>query len=177
MKIKLLQRLRSFSIPQKKPLPTPPEVWQDPIYFIGFGLGSGAIPIAPGTFGTLFAIPFYLLIATLPLFWYVIVVVLFILFSSYICDRLSKKIKLHDHPGMCLDEFAGFFVTMINAPFGWQWILLGFVLFRIFDIVKPWPINWLDEKIHGGFGMVIDDVVAGLFACVIIQIAKILFIT
>ena len=71
---------------------------------------------------------------------------------------------------MCIDEFAGFFVTMINAPHGWTWIVLGFLLFRLFDIWKPWPINFIDEKMHGGFGMVLDDIVAGIFAMFIIQL-------
>jgi len=156
---------------RSKPSPgTPEKVWRDPLYFAAFGLGSGAMPFAPGTFGTLLAIPFYLLLQPLSLFSYIIFVIAFFIFSSWICERISKEIQTHDHPGMCIDEFAGFFVTMINAPFGWGWILLGFTLFRIFDILKPWPINIIDQKIHGGFGMVFDDIVAGLFAMIIIQI-------
>lgn len=158
-----------------KPIPPVPEkVWQDPIYFIAFGLGSGAIPFAPGTFGTLMAIPFYLLLSQLPLLYYLVFVVAFFAFSSWICTRVSNEIHEHDHPGMCIDEFAGFFVTMINAPLGWPWVLLGFVLFRLFDIWKPWPISYLDEKVPGGFGMVLDDIVAGLFAMAIIQILRII---
>lgn len=71
---------------------------------------------------------------------------------------------------MCIDEFAGFFVTMINAPHGWQWIALGFVLFRLFDIWKPGVIHYIDDHMHGGWGMIFDDVVAGLFAMLIIQL-------
>jgi len=148
----------------------PVAVWQDPVYFVAFGLGSGMMPIAPGTFGTLMAIPFYLLLQSLPLIAYLIFTLGFIVFSSWISDRVSREIKVHDHPGMCIDEFAGFFVTMIHAPLGWQWIVLGFLLFRLFDIWKPWPIHVLDEKIHGGFGMVLDDIVAGVFAMVVIQL-------
>lgn len=150
--------------------PVPKAVWKNPFYFIAFGFGSGTIPIAPGTFGTLAAIPFYLLLRPLPLSLYVLFTIFFIAASSWLCERVSREIQSHDHPGMCIDEFVGFFVTMINAPHGWTWIILGFLLFRIFDIWKPGPIKWLDEKIHGGFGMILDDVVAGLFAMVIIQI-------
>lgn len=150
--------------------PIPPEVWQNPLYFIAFGLGSGAIPFAPGTFGTLMAIPFYLLLRPLPLIAYIFVVLIFVVFSSWLSDRISREIKSHDHPGMCIDEFAGFFVTMINAPHGFYWIVLGFLLFRLFDIWKPWPIYVLDEKVHGGFGMVLDDIVAGIYALVVMQI-------
>jgi len=155
---------------KKTPPPVPEAVWQNPLYFLAFGLGSGAMPFAPGTFGTLMAIPFYLALRSLPLTAYIIFVIAFFALSAYLCDRLSREIHVHDHPGMCIDEFAGFFVTMINAPHGVGWIILGFILFRIFDIWKPWPIGLIDEKVTGGVGMVLDDVVAGLFSCAIIQI-------
>lgn len=158
-----------------KPIPpVPAKVWQDPIYFIAFGFGSGAIPFAPGTFGTLMAIPFYLCLQALPFIYYLAFVILFAIFSSWICERVSREIHEHDHPGMCLDEFAGFFVTMINAPHGWPWIILGFLLFRVFDIWKPWPIRYLDEHVHGGLGMVLDDIVAGIFAMLVIQVLVII---
>lgn len=155
-----------------KPIPPiPAKVWTNPLYFLAFGLGSGAAPFAPGTFGTLMAIPFYLILSHfLSLTAYIIFTLIFIALSSWISDIVSRHIHEHDHPGMCIDEFAGFFVTMIGAPAGWPWVLLGFVLFRLFDIWKPWPIRTIDEKVHGGFGMILDDVVAGLFAFFIIQI-------
>lgn len=166
----MLKKMKS----RKKPaLAVPEAVWQKPLYFVAFGLGSGAMPFAPGTFGTLLAIPFYLLLQPLPLPSYIFFVIAFIIASSWICDRVSREIHEHDHPGMCIDEFAGFFVTMINAPAGWMWVLAGFLLFRLFDIWKPWPIHVMDEKIHGGFGMVLDDVVAGIFAMIILQILRI----
>lgn len=155
--------------------PIPEAVWRKPLYFAAFGLGSGAIPIAPGTFGTLLAIPFYLLFQPLSLMAYILFVIIFIIASSWICDRVSNEIHAHDHPGMCIDEFAGFFVTMINAPQGWIWIVIGFLLFRLFDIWKPWPINYIDENVQGGFGMILDDVVAGLFAMIIIQLLHFIF--
>lgn len=159
----------TFTKNAKQTPDTPEAVWRNPLYFIAFGFGSGAMPFAPGTFGTLMAIPFYLVFRPLPLWAYLIFVVLVIAGSSWLCERLSRQIDVHDHPGMCIDEFAGFFVTMINAPHGIGWILLGFGLFRLFDILKPWPISFLDENVHGGFGMVLDDVVAGIFAMLIIQ--------
>jgi len=163
----IFEKLKSRS----KPSPDIPEkVWRDPSYFVAFGLGSGAMPFAPGTFGTLLAIPFYLLLQPLSLIPYIIFVIAFFIFSSWVCERVSHETHTHDHPGMCIDEFAGFFVTMINAPLGWSWIVLGFILFRIFDILKPWPIHIIDQKVHGGFGMVLDDIVAGLFAMTLIQL-------
>jgi len=150
--------------------PVPDKVWQDPLYFTAFGFGSGAMPFAPGTFGTLMAIPFYLALRPLPVIFYLGIVLIVIALSSWLSGIISRQINVHDHPGMCIDEIVGFLVTMINAPHGWPWIVLGFLLFRFFDIWKPWPISIIDEKIHGGFGMILDDVVAGIFSCVIIQI-------
>lgn len=159
---------------RKKVIPPVPEkVWQDPIYFVAFGFGTGAIPFAPGTFGTLMAIPFYLLLSPLPVIPYVVFLGLFIAFSSWICSRLSREINVHDHVGMNIDEFAGFFVTMTAVPAGFGWIVMGFLLFRFFDIIKPWPIGYIDEKVQGGFGMILDDVIAGIFACAILQIIRI----
>ena len=154
--------------------PLPEAIWHQPLYFIDFGFGSGAMPLAPGTFGTLMAIPFYMVLQALPLAAYLIFVIIFCIFSIWICDRVSRDIGIHDHPGMCIDEFAGFFVTMIDAPPGFTWIILGFVLFRLFDIWKPWPIFFIDKKIHGGIGIVLDDIVAGIFSMVGIQLIKIL---
>ena len=150
--------------------PIPPEEWKNPIYFIAFGFGVGVIPFAPGTFGTLAAVLIYLLIQPLPLFSYLIFTAIFIIISIFISDWVSKRIHIHDHPGMCIDEFAGFFVTMINAPLGFGWIVLGFVLFRIFDIFKPWPINYIDRHVHGGLGMILDDILAGIYAMFSIQL-------
>ncbi|OGT58525.1 MAG: hypothetical protein A3F43_05380 [Gammaproteobacteria bacterium RIFCSPHIGHO2_12_FULL_42_10] len=164
--INIFNKLKRASKPRA---PIPKAVWYNPLYFLAFGLGSGAIPIAPGTFGTLVAIPCYLLLRNLSLTYYILFVILFIAASSVLSDYISRKIHEHDHPGMCIDEFAGFFVTMINAPYGISWIILGFILFRLFDIWKPWPIRWIDQHINNGFGMILDDVVAGLFAMVMIQ--------
>jgi phosphatidylglycerophosphatase A len=150
--------------------PVPNKIWRDPLYFIAFGFGSGALPFAPGTFGTLLAIPFYWLMQPLSLTFYLTLVIIFTLASAWICQKVSREIQYHDHPGMCIDEFIGFFVTMIHAPPGISWIIVGFLLFRLFDIWKPWPINLIDKKMTGGFGMIFDDIVAGLFAMIIIQI-------
>lgn len=151
--------------------PFPAAVWRNPLYFLAFGLGSGRSPYAPGTVGTIVAIPCYLLLVYfLSPAAYLIFTVAFIAFSSWLCERISNETGTHDHPGMNIDEFAGFFVTMIAAPQGWLWIVLGFLLFRLFDIWKPWPISYIDKHIDNGFGMILDDVVAGIFACGIIQL-------
>ena len=139
-------------------------VLTNPIHFLAIGLGSGLAPKAPGTFGTIAAIPLYLLLVQLPLTAYVAVVVLACLLGIWICHQTSKDMGVHDHKAIVWDEFAGFWITMIAAPAGWLWILIGFVLFRFFDVIKPWPISWLDKHVHGGLGIMIDDILAGLFS-------------
>lgn len=155
---------------QKKIPPLPKTVWRKPLHFAAFGFGAGTLPVAPGTFGTLIAIPIYLALAYMPVFFYILAVLLITLGSIWICDRVEKELKIHDHPGMCLDEIVGYLVTMICAPMGLLAILLGFLLFRLFDIWKPWPIRRLDQSLGGGFGTVIDDVLAGVYALISLQL-------
>jgi phosphatidylglycerophosphatase A len=88
----------------------------------------------------------------------------------YLCDRTSRDLGVHDHTGIVWDEMLGFLVTMWWAPTGWIWVLLGFLLFRIFDILKPWPIGWLDRRVPGGLGIMLDDVLAGIFALAALQL-------
>ncbi len=142
----------------------------DPVHLLATGFGAGLLPKAPGTFGTLAAVPFYLLLARLPLSVYLVALVLGILAGIWICGRTSRDLGVHDHPGIVWDEFAGFFVTMIAAPAGWLWVVVGFVLFRVFDILKPWPIGWLDRRVQGGVGIMLDDLLAGAYAWVVLQL-------
>jgi len=141
-----------------------------PVHFLALGFGSGLAPKAPGTFGTLMAVPLYLLLQPLSLNAYLIVVILVTLAGIYICDKSSEMLQVHDHPGIVWDEFAGFFITMIAAPAGIAWLIVGFLLFRFFDIIKPWPIKRIDQSVKGGFGIMLDDVIAGVFAAVCLQI-------
>jgi len=150
--------------------PTFKQLFKNPNHLFAFGFGSGLAKKAPGTFGTLAAIPFFLLLQNLswPLYlsWLLVTFALGVLW----CDRSSKALGVHDHGGIVWDEFVGFWITMFMAPTGWAWILIGFVLFRFFDVLKPWPINWLDKKVHGGFGIMIDDVLAGIYALIVLQL-------
>ena len=139
------------------------------VHFFAFGFGSGAAPKAPGTFGTLAAIPLYLLLAQLPLYGYLAALVATFAFGVYVCDRAAQDMQVHEHGGIVWDEFVGFWITMAFLPVHWVWIVSGFVLFRLFDILKPFPISWLDKRVKGGFGIMIDDVLAGLFALAILQ--------
>jgi len=144
--------------------------WRNPIHLLAFGLGSGAAPKAPGTFGTLAAVPLYLLLQPLADLQYLVLVLLLFLFGIWLCDRTSRDLGVHDHGGIVWDEWIGFLITMWMAPPGWYWLLAGFCLFRLFDILKPWPISWLDRRVSGGLGIMLDDVLAGIFGFVIIQL-------
>ncbi|RTE67266.1 phosphatidylglycerophosphatase A [Amphritea opalescens] len=153
----------------------PPSVWRNPIHFLAFGLGSGASPWAPGTAGTIAAIPLFLLIQPLSLFWYAVVLLVTFVVGIYLCGKTSEDMGVHDHGGIVWDEFVGYWITMFAAPAGWQWMLVGFVLFRIFDILKPWPISWADKKVAGGLGIMLDDVLAGLVALGLLQLLTLFF--
>lgn len=142
----------------------------DPIQFLAVGFGSGLAPKAPGTFGTLAAIPLFILLSSLSIEAYIAIVVVLSIAGVYICEKAAKAAGVHDHPAIVWDEFIGYFITMILAPVTWQSIVVGFVLFRIFDIFKPWPISYLDKYVHGGFGIMIDDILAGIFALICMQV-------
>lgn len=142
----------------------------NPVHALAFGFGSGLSPKAPGTAGTLAAIPLYLLMSSLPLIAYVIMLVVTFAIGVYLCDKTSRDLDVHDHPGIVWDEFVGYWITMLAAPAGWLWVFVGFLWFRLFDVLKPWPINWLDAKVEGGFGIMIDDVLAGIMALICVHL-------
>jgi len=148
----------------------PARALRHPVNFLALGFGSGLAPVAPGTAGTLVAIPVYLLLQPLaPAIYLPLVAVLF-LAGIPICAFTANWLKVHDHPGIVWDEVVGYLVTMAFAPAGWLPVVAGFVLFRIFDVAKPWPILWLDRQVHGGFGIMLDDLLAGVFAAAALQL-------
>jgi len=142
---------------------------KNPVHFLALGFGSGLAAKAPGTFGTLAAVPLVYLMSHLSLTAFIIITVISTLVGFYICDKAAKDMGVHDHGAIVWDEVAGLMITMIAAPAGVLWMVIGFALFRFFDILKPWPIRWLDAKVHGGFGIMIDDVLAGIFALICLQ--------
>jgi len=142
---------------------------RDPRHFLALGFGSGLMPKAPGTMGTVVAVPLFLLLQQLPLWSYLLMLLATFLLGIWLCDVTARNLGVHDHPGIVWDEFVGYWVTMVAAPAGWPWLLLGFCLFRVFDIAKPWPIRQVDRRVGGGFGIMFDDVLAGIYAWLLLQ--------
>src|SRR5215216_773914 len=138
------------------------KVFQDPLFFLAFGFGSGLLAKIPGTWGTIVAIPVYLLLRPLPVFLYVSV-------GIFICQKVSQVLGEEDYPGIVWDEIVGYLFTMTAIPLKLQWVLLGFVLFRLFDVLKPWPIAYFDRHIKGGFGIMLDDFLAAIPSWLILQ--------
>jgi phosphatidylglycerophosphatase A len=136
----------------------------NPIHFLALGFGSGLLPKAPGTFGTLAAIPLYLLLAPASMSVYLAIIIVMSIAGVYICGKAAKDAGVHDHGAIVWDEIVGFLITMFLIPMTWQSIAVGFILFRIFDIFKPWPISFIDKNIHGGLGIMLDDIIAGFAA-------------
>ena len=139
-------------------------VLTDPVNLLAFGFGIGLAPFAPGTFGSLLGVLLFWL--TLDFGSYVQLGVAAALFVSgiWICGRSSAQLGVHDHGGIVWDEIAGMYVSLFLAPPTWLGFAIGFALFRFFDIVKPWPIRDLDHRLGGGLGIMLDDLVAALYA-------------
>lgn len=137
--------------------------------YITTGFGFGFAPIMPGTFGTLWGIPLVLCLAALSQYLYVAALFLIMLAGIFLCTWYENFANTHDAKEVVIDEVVGYAFAMALLPVSWQMLLLAFVLFRFFDIVKPFPISWIDKKVKGGFGVMMDDVVAGVFSNIILH--------
>ena len=142
-----------------------------PTGFLAFGFGSGLSPVAPGTAGTVASLPFAAMLVQLPLPIALAVVVVSFFVGIYLCGETGRRLGVHDHGGIVWDEFVGMWLVLIFVPFHWAWWLAAFALFRFFDAVKPWPISWLDRKVEGGLGVMIDDILAAIYALAILAVA------
>lgn len=140
------------------------EILLDPVHALAFGFGAGLSPVAPGTVGTLVTVPLVALTWPLPFALRGGLCVLLVAAGIWLCGASARKLGVHDFGGIVFDEIAGFYLVMLLVPVGWWWMLAGFVAFRFFDIAKPWPIGLLDRRVQGGTGIMIDDLVAALFA-------------
>ena len=148
-----------------------------PAGWLASGFGSGLAPVAQGTFGSLAAFLPWLLLRELPLWLYVLVLVGGFAIGVWACNIAGRALGVDDHRSLVWDEFIGQWIALIpllipallpDARMSWWMLLPAFVLFRLFDVWKPWPIRWLDRRVKGGFGVMIDDVIAGLFAAIVL---------
>lgn len=141
-----------------------------PAHFLALGFGSGLSPIAPGTMGTLVTLPLVWLLAFSGQTSYLLITVLACIAGVWICGRTARDMGVHDHGAIVWDEVAGMLLTMLAVPVNWLTLLVGFLLFRLLDILKPWPISYLDKHVHGGAGIMADDILAGLMACALMHL-------
>ncbi|MBI2027480.1 MAG: phosphatidylglycerophosphatase A [Deltaproteobacteria bacterium] len=135
--------------------------------------GAGYLPHAPGTWGTGVGLLLFLLIRLFiskHSFLYIALVIFFIIFSIYVASKAEKFLNKKDAPEIVIDEIAGFLVTCIALPAGFLWLLAAFILFRLGDILKPFPARWVQNNCKGGLGIVGDDVIAGIYACLALQL-------
>ena len=162
---------KTLSAEQRHALLATPAGW------LACGFGSGLAPVAQGTFGSLAALLPWLLLRELPLWIYVIVLLAGFGIGVWACGIAGRALHVDDHRSLVWDEFIGQWVTLLPllvpsllpaSGFHWWMLALGFVLFRLFDVWKPWPIRWFDRRVKGGFGVMIDDVIAGVFAAVVL---------
>ena len=153
-----------------------PALWRvaftTPWGFLAMGFGSGLIRGAPGTAGTVVAIPLALVLVSLPTL--VALVVVFSLFAAGIllCRAAAAALGQSDPGAIVWDEFVGFCMAAVLAPAGWSWFVAAFLAFRFFDIAKPWPIRWLERHVGGGIGIMIDDVVAAVYAALLLRLLE-----
>mgnify|MGYP001363683598 FL=1 len=136
----------------------------DPVHLLAFGLGTGLSPWAPGTVGTLLAVPFAWLMLDWPMAWRVATVAIAIAGGILICGASARRLGVHDHPAIVLDEIAALQALALTLPKHAAWFASAFILFRFFDIAKPWPIRDMDHRLRGGLGIMLDDLMAALYA-------------
>jgi len=153
---------------------SPKGLLRHPAGWIATGFGSGFSPRAPGTVGSTAALLPWLRLRTLSLPFYALAVVLAFAIGVWASGWVVRRSGVQDPQVVVWDEFVGVWIALAAAPTGWIWMLAGFALFRLFDIWKPWPVSWADEKLHGGFGVMLDDVFAGIYALGAMQLAVLL---
>ncbi len=138
----------------------------NPWHLIAVGLGSGLLPKAPGTYGSLAAMPICMGLLYLEWYYVLLIAVITFIVGWYASDVTEKAMGMHDNSSIVIDEFCGMFISILFFPPIWYLAVLAFVLFRFFDVLKPWPISFFDSRIGGGFGVMLDDVIAGIFALI-----------
>jgi len=151
------------------------DVVRDPVHWLAFGFGSGLLPIAPGTWASLFTAIVFWLVAPLPTIDFTVVIVAMFIVGIWICGESAQRIGVHDHGGIVFDEIVGMLLTLTVVSHEPVWIAVAFVLFRIADIWKPWPIRDVDHRLAGGLGIMLDDVLAAFYAALVTLLMQRLF--
>ncbi len=145
------------------------QLFAHPANFLALGFGSGLSRFAPGTAGSLVALPLFVCMPKANHFFYLGVLVILFIVGLWCCGKSAKLLGAHDHPAIVWDEIVGMLVTLFMIPMTPLYLLLAFLLFRFFDIVKPWPIGWVDRRVDHGMGIMLDDVLAGVMAWLVLQ--------
>jgi phosphatidylglycerophosphatase A len=147
-------------------------LWKYPVHFLAHGLGAGLIPFAPGTMGTLVAVALFWIMAPRSAFYYGAITVVLGFAGIFICGQTARDLGLHDPGVIVWDEIVGYLVAMYLLPSDWRWMLAGFVLYRLFDIWKPYPIRLVEQEFGVGVSIVADDIVAGIYTLAILHLAR-----
>ena len=155
-----------LTVMQRRALLSHPAGW------IATAGGAGLSPKAPGTVGSLVALlPWWFLLRGLSPGIYLAVLAAGFLLGVWACGVCDRRLGMHDQGALVWDEVVGMWITLFAVPPQWWWMVVGFALFRLFDIWKPWPVSWADRGVHGGLGVMLDDVVAGFYALLVLQLA------
>ncbi len=140
-----------------------------PAHFLALGFGSGLAPKAPGTVGTVIGLPLYYLIASYSFNTQLLIIAVSFIIGIYLCEIAGKNLGVSDHGSIVWDEIAAMMLVLTIAPSKWIWWLVAFMLFRLFDIWKPFPIRQCDAKLKGGFGVMFDDLLAAIYAMIVLK--------
>lgn len=151
-------------------LPTFKLMLSHPAHLLSFGFGTGLLPKAPGTFGTLVALPMAALAMALSMQQQLMLIALLFLIGIYVCQKTGVALGVSDHGAIVWDEVVAMMLVLTFTPFFWGWWLVAFFLFRLFDIWKPFPIRQIDAKVKGGLGVMLDDMLAALYAVVCLRV-------
>jgi phosphatidylglycerophosphatase A len=146
-----------------------------PAHFLAMGFGSGLAPLAPGTFGTLLAFPVFWWLAPLlrPVDFLILLGAMYVA-GVWICDKTAHDMGVEDHPGIVWDELTAFLIVLFFTPNTLVWQALAFLLFRLFDILKPGPVRYVERMFRGGFGVMVDDLVAAFCALICLALLQLL---
>ena len=149
--------------------PTARFTFAHPAHVIALGMGTGLAPVAPGTVGTALAFPIFMLLDRwLDAPWLFAVIVIFFAIGVWACGRTGRDLGVSDHGAMNWDEVVAMLLILLIVPDGWEWWILSFVVFRVFDVLKPPPIRYIDRTMKGGLGVMFDDIVAAFYTLLVV---------